>query len=137
VERPMRLLLVEDDAVDALAIRRALARADIEVELTHLGDAQEALDQLRAGVRPDALLVDLNTPRLSGLELLRALRADRALVDQIVFVYTTSRDPADVRGAYACQVAGYFVKSAAPDADDLVVRALTAWWTAVHLADQP
>lgn len=136
MDRPLRLLLVEDDAVDAMALRRALARAAVDVVLTHVEDGQAALDAL-ATTRFDAALVDVRLPRMSGLELLARLRADPDRAPPAAFAYSTSDDDADVRAAYAAGAAGYFVKPTDPDDTPPFLHALHAWWRAVTVPEEP
>ncbi|TVQ33422.1 MAG: response regulator [Geminicoccaceae bacterium] len=125
------LLLVEDDPFDVLAMRRCVTSFDLPVSLEHAGDGEEALINLsRAMAKPQPpeviVLLDLNMPRMNGIEFLDAIRADLKLARTIVFVLSTSRDPRDRRAAYARGVAAYICKDAlAPDYADLatLVRA--------------
>lgn len=105
------LLLVEDNEHDVELARAALAESDVHCEVTVARDGQEALDLLRgAGQRPDLVLLDLNMPRVSGPEVLRALKGDAVLRDVPVVVFTTSNE---ARDREACTVAG---------ADDYVLK---------------
>jgi len=113
----LRILLVEDDVIDVMALKRALQRCKLDTPLTVARDGIEALEILRGEAdreplpRPYIILLDLNLPRMNGLEFLQALRANGALQDAIVFVLTTSKADEDKRAAYRLQVAGYIVKS--------------------------
>ncbi len=105
------LLLVEDNEHDVELARAALAESDVRCEVRVARDGQEALDLLRgAEQRPDLVLLDLNMPRVSGPEVLRALKGDAALRDVPVVVFTTSNE---ARDREACAVAG---------ADDYVLK---------------
>jgi CheY-like chemotaxis protein len=111
------LLLVEDDDIDAQSVKRALQRAGIRNPLVRAHDGIEALELLRGeGGReqltpPYLLLVDIRMPRLDGIGLIRALRADAALARTVVFVLTTSDSDKDKLAAYDANVSGYIVKS--------------------------
>lgn len=114
----LNVLIVDDDDVDVLAIRRSFERRRLDVTLHFAGDGLQALQLLRGEVSsnlavdaPLIVLLDINMPRMSGLEFLRELRADSRLQNTIVFVLTTSADPADISAAYALNVAGYMVKA--------------------------
>lgn len=115
--RTVTVLVVEDNVVDQEAIRRAFAQQRIGNPLVMAVDGIEALDRLRgtngleALPRPYLLLLDLNMPRMNGIELLAALRGDEALKDSLVFVLTTSRSDEDRVASYNFNVAGYVVKS--------------------------
>lgn len=123
----VHLLLVEDDEVDAEAVVRAFRRQKITHPFTIVPDGIEALNTLRGedGRRPLSwpylILLDINTPRMNGLEFLQALRGDARLHRSIVFVFTTSDQYEDIMAAYEWQVAGYFLKSrAGPDFVNLI-----------------
>jgi CheY-like chemotaxis protein len=108
--------MVEDDAIDAEQIVRSFARMKIVNPITIVKDGLEALDALRGAnghermQRPYVILLDINMPRMNGLEFLRAIRADKELQQSVVFVLTTSDLQSDMMAAYAENVAGYFLK---------------------------
>lgn len=122
--QPWTLLVVDDDDVDVLAVRRAVRALPQRPELAVARDGHEALERLRSGAlrQPCVLLLDLNMPGLDGIATLDALRADPDLCSTVVFVLTTSRSPDDVAAAYARQVAGYFVKD-----ERVPLREILAW----------
>jgi CheY-like chemotaxis protein len=112
----LTLLLVEDDDIDALSVERGLAKAKIVNRLVRAGDGVEALEMLRGEGReklqpPYLLLVDIQMPRLDGIGLIRAIRADPELTRTVIFVLTTSDDDRDKIAAYDLHVAGYIVKT--------------------------
>ncbi len=110
------LVLVEDDDIDAESLQRALRHARIDNPLVRARDGIEALDLMRGGegrvplAPPYLLLVDLRLPRMDGLELIRAIRADAQLSRTVIFVLTTSDREKDKLQAYDANVAGYIVK---------------------------
>ncbi|GMW08241.1 MAG: response regulator [Gammaproteobacteria bacterium] len=107
------ILLADDDRVDTKAFLRALAKIDIERQVTVARDGQEAWELLTgaAPLRPALIVLDINMPRLSGLELLRRIRGEHALRETPVFVLTTSDDEGDRLDALELNVAGYIVKA--------------------------
>lgn len=116
-EPTVNILLVEDDEVMRMAIRRAFAKAGVPHPLLEARDGLEALEILRgtakqpALARPLCLLLDLNMPRMNGIELLQELRRDAQLRSAVVFVLSTSSAEEDIRAAFEHNVAGYFVKT--------------------------
>ena len=114
-----KVLLVEDDDGDAMAVQRAFQRAKAPVPIVRATDGIQALEILRGsnrGAQPDAprvLIVDLNMPRMGGIQLLKALRADDDLKRSIVFILTTSKLDEDKTAAYDLNVAGYVLKATA------------------------
>jgi CheY-like chemotaxis protein len=115
--RTVHVLLVEDNDVDREAVRRAFDRHRIANPIHSAVDGVEAPEILRGTngkrklPRPYLILLDINMPRMSGIEMLRELRADPDLRDSIVFVLTTSASDQDKMAAYGANVAGYILKS--------------------------
>lgn len=113
---PLTVLLVEDDEVFVVCMRRALKKAELNVHLEVAGDGVEALRLLRGDdgqpplPKPHVLFLDINMPRMDGHSLLRELRSDEALRDRVVFMLSTSKSEQDRAEAYSRQVAGYIDK---------------------------
>ncbi|AXI41168.1 response regulator [Sulfitobacter sp. SK011] len=114
--REAKFLIVDDDKVSVMAMQRAMRKLKIVNDTEICVDGQDALDFLQnssmqsAGLPPYIVMLDLNMPRMGGLEFLDAIRADPALSKVVVFVFTTSDTPDDVRSAYSRNIAGYIVK---------------------------
>ncbi len=116
-EKPVTILHIEDDQVDKMVIDRVIKRLNITNQLLHAPNGEEALDILRgtngttkADPMPNVILLDINMPKMNGLEFLKELRADEAIKSISVFVLTTSNDDADRKEAYEHNVAGYILK---------------------------
>ena len=110
------ILLVEDDQMDVMNVQRELRKQNINVPMRHARNGREALDMLRGEngeakiARPGVVMLDLNMPRLNGLELLKILRADPEFSDLNVFIMTTSDLDVDRSGASGLGVSGYIIK---------------------------
>lgn len=132
---PVSLVLVEDDLGDAKAVRRSFAKARLANPIVHLQDGVEALEYLRGAEAPMSflLLVDVNMPRMNGIELIREIRRDPDLHRAVVFVLTTSADARDVTAAYDLNVAGYILKSCVGDDFRSLIGALDGFWQIVLL----
>lgn len=112
-DRILNILLVEDDEVAVMNVRRAFRKANISNPLFVAGDGVEALEMLRGGEVPLSgrlVLLDLNMPRMNGIEFLRELRADPELSRTPVVVLTTSDAERDKVEAYNLNAAGYLLK---------------------------
>lgn len=115
----LQILLVEDDEIDAEAIVRSFRRQQISNPVTIVHDGIEALNTLRGEEgytrlpRPYLILLDINMPRMNGLEFLEILRRDADLKQSVVFILTTSNRDEDKMAAYNSQIAGYLLKSRA------------------------
>lgn len=138
VVNSVNILLVEDDEVDAEAIRRALKKSKLANPLQIVGNGLEALDALRGAneheaiPRPNLVLLDLNMPRMNGIEFLTELRKDEALKDTIVFVLTTSDADRDKVEAYEKNVAGYILKSRVGEDFMRLIDLLDIYWRLVE-----
>jgi CheY-like chemotaxis protein len=113
INDPIHILLVDDDDIDVMNVRRAFEKGNIANPLYVARDGIEALRMLRDGTVPPGrriVLLDLNMPRMNGIEFLRELRADIELKHLPVVVLTTSDDERDRIEAYHLNVAGYIVK---------------------------
>lgn len=129
------LLLIEDDDVDAMTIERSFLKQRIANPIIRAYDGIEALELLRSRdiTRPLVILLDLQMPRMGGLEFLKELRADENLLDLVVFVLTTSKSDEDMLSSYRQHIAGYFVKGEAGENFLDIVNVLNSYWKVVHL----
>ena len=135
-ERLLNILLIEDDEVDIMNVRRAFKKNNIANPLYTASNGVEALEKLRSGEIPGdrrIILLDLNMPRMNGIEFLRELRADPALSPSPVIVLTTSNDDRDRIEAYNLNVAGYILKPVTFGNFCEVMVALNKYWALVEL----
>lgn len=134
MDRPLHILLVEDDPADARLTAEALREAAIPHQLVTLRDGMEALAYLRrqdafaTAPRPDLILTDLNLPRLSGHELLSIIKEDTDLQGIPVVMFTTSAAPGDVQRAYQLHVNAYITKPADVDQFFAVFDIIKRFW---------
>ena len=115
IHEPLTILLAEDDDGHARLIERNLQRAGFVNRVVRAKDGQEALDTVRGGggLTPDAqflLLLDINMPRVDGLEVLRQLKADPKTARIPVIMLTTTDDPREVERCYALGCSVYITK---------------------------
>jgi CheY-like chemotaxis protein len=105
------ILLVEDDDIDVKALLKAFSKLKIANPVTVAKDGLEGWEALQTIARPFLVIMDINMPRMSGIELLRKMRASPEFHDAIVFILTTSTDDRDKFEAYNLNVAGYMLKT--------------------------
>jgi len=133
--KEVTLLIVDDDDIDAIALERALRKLPLLNTTYRARNGQEALELLRSGAipAPYIILLDLNMPRMNGLEFLEALRTDPLLTHAVVFVLTTSKSDEDLVAAYRKHIAGYVFKQHM-DRDFLeVISLIWHYWRLVEL----
>ena len=135
-ERLLNILLVEDDEVDVMNVRRAFQKNHITNPLFVATNGVEALELLRGGKIPRdrrIILLDLNMPKMNGIEFLRELRKDSELNLTPVIVLTTSNDERDRIDAYNLNVAGYLLKPVTFSNFCEAMAALNKYWALVEL----
>lgn len=112
MNKRINILLVEDDDVDAMFVMKALEKEKVANPIVRAFDGINALEKLRDGSvsSPYLILLDLNMPRMGGLEFLAKIRGDKKLKSAIVFVFTTSDAEKDRWSAYDHNIAGYLLK---------------------------
>ncbi len=138
----INILLVEDDDGDAKAIRRAFDAAKIANPIIRAIDGIDALEILRKEKsnttikHPCILLVDINMPRMNGIELVQEMRKDEKLKQLIVFMLTTSKRDEDKIAAYNLNVSGYILKQNAGDDFLKLVNLVDSYWRLVEFPDK-
>ena len=137
--KTLNILLVEDDDGDAKALQRAFQKAKIANKIVRAADGMEALDMLKGTngrekmLSPYILLVDLNMPRMNGIQLIQALRNEHDLRHCIVFILTTSKRDQDKVAAYDLNVAGYILKATAGQDFLNLVSLVDCYWRIVEM----
>jgi CheY-like chemotaxis protein len=136
--RTAHLLHVEDDDLCLMGLERAFKAAKIANPIHFALDGIEALEMLRGTngrarlPRPFIVLLDLNMPRMDGIEFLKEVRKDEELKKSIVFIMTTSNADEDKVAAYNLGVAGYILKSNPANAFLEATSLLDTYWRVVE-----
>jgi CheY-like chemotaxis protein len=135
ISRPV--LLVEDDDVDAMTVRRALKDLNVTNPLAHTINGEEALAYLKnnENKKPCIILLDLNMPRMNGIEFLQVIKLDDKLKKIPIVVLTTSREERDKIESFRLGVAGYMLKGIDYKAFVEIVRTISLYWTLSELPD--
>ena len=137
--KEVTILVVDDDEVDIKALDRAFKKLKIANPVAIANDGIEALECLRGGngqpalSRPNMILLDLNMPRMNGIEFLEEIRRDSELCDSTVFVLTTSNDEEDKVKSFNYNVAGYIVKSDPATGFMNAIEMIDRYWKVVEL----
>lgn len=131
------LLLVEDDVVDAMTVKRALKDLNVTNTLIIKNNGEEALTYLRneAERLPCIIILDLNMPKMNGVELLRNLKHDEHLRRIPAVVLTTSKDEQDRFETFDLSVAGYMIKPVEYPQFVEIVRSINLYWTLSELPE--
>lgn len=140
--RMINILLVEDDEVDVMNVKRAFKKNNVLNPLFVANNGLEALEMLRGKnletaitPLPRIILLDLNMPKMGGIEFLRELRKDDRLKNISVFVMTTSNEDSDKVNAYNLNVAGYILKPLSMESFIHAVSTLNNYWQLCEYPD--
>ena len=128
------ILIVEDDEVDVMTIKRAMKEIHVTNPVEVRWNGEEALDYLQGeNELPGIVLLDLNMPRMNGMEFLQQVRSDERLKRIPVVVLTTSREEQDRFSSFNLGVAGYMIKPVDYLQFVEVIRAINLYWTLSEL----
>jgi len=132
------ILLVEDDKVDAMTVKRALNEIHVTNRLDIVGNGEEALALLEneKNEKPCIILLDLNMPRMNGIEFLKIIKKDKKLRLIPVVVLTTSREEQDKVDSFNLGVAGYMLKPVIYQKFVEVVKTIDLYWTLSELPEE-
>jgi len=125
------ILLVEDDTVDAMTVKRALKELKVKNEVVHTADGKRALEYLKTpgNAKPCVILLDLNMPEMNGIEFLQVIKADGELKEIPVVMLAASSEEKNIVETFHLGVAGYLFKPV--DAKILdEFKPIKLYWTA-------
>lgn len=131
------LLLIEDDRVDQITVRRALKDINVTNLLIIVSNGEEALEFLRneKNEKPSIILLDLNMPKMNGIEFLKVAKQDNSLKRIPVVVLTTSKQDQDKIESFNLGVAGYMIKPVDYIQFVDVIRTINMYWTLSELPE--
>jgi CheY-like chemotaxis protein len=131
------VLLVEDDSVDAMTVKRAFKDLNVANPLVHTLNGEEALEYLKSeeNKKPCIILLDLNMPRMNGIEFMQVIKVDDKLKKIPIVVLTTSREERDKVESFRLGAAGYMLKSIDYKEFVEIVRTISLYWTVSELPD--
>ncbi|GAK57675.1 response regulator receiver protein [Candidatus Vecturithrix granuli] len=132
------ILLVEDDQVDAMTVKRSLREINVTNHLLIAGNGEQGLQFLRNQdqEKPCIILLDLNMPKMNGIEFLQIVKNDKRLKRIPVVVLTTSRNEQDRVESFDLGVAGYMVKPVDYQQFVDVVKTINLYWTLSEFPDE-
>jgi CheY-like chemotaxis protein len=129
------ILLVEDDNLDAMTVERALKDVGVTDKLVRTANGEEALQYLKSesDKKPYVILLDLNMPKMDGIEFLEIAKKDEDLKKIPVVVLTTSKEKQDIAESFRHNAAGYMVKPADYKQFVEAIRTINRYWTLSEL----
>ncbi|MBT8181698.1 MAG: response regulator [Eudoraea sp.] len=124
----MKILFIEDDAIETMKLTRTLSKLDEKHSLIQANNGEEALKILKENNLPDIILLDLNMPRMNGIEFLQILKKDPLLKYLPTVILTTSENRTDLLECYKTGIAGYVIKPLKyEDYEDKLIKVISYW----------
>ena len=128
--KTLKILLVEDDTIEVMKLKRVVDTLNLNHNILHASNGEEALEMLQnKNSLPNIILLDLNMPKINGLEFLKILKSDRQLRFIPTIVLTTSLNKRDVLECYKIGIAGYLLKPLKYDEYVSRIEKLLSYWS--------
>ncbi len=124
----MKVLFIEDDMIESMKLQRAIEKFQLKHTIVEAKNGEEALEVLRNGDLPDIILLDLNMPRMSGIEFLTILKADERLKYLPTVILTTSENRADLLECFKIGIAGYVIKPLKYEDYEAKIKKVFDYW---------
>ena len=133
----LNILLIEDDAIEVMKFNRVLKSLELNHKVIEAGNGEEALVILKEkNIIPDIILLDLNMPKINGIEFLGILKADEVLKYIPAIILSTSNNHRDVMECYRIGIAGYLIKPLRYEDYTDRIKKLLEYWGANELTSQ-
>ncbi len=125
----MKILFIEDDQIETMKLHRSISKLTMAFEITEAKNGEQALSLLQSTQQlPDIILLDLNMPKMSGIEFLRIIKGNDALRFLPIIILTTSQNRADLLECYKIGISGYIIKPLKyADYEDKIKKVLDYW----------
>lgn len=129
----MKVLFIEDDMIETMKLHRAISNFDSKHQIIEATNGEEALEILKRGDLPDIILLDLNMPRMSGIEFLGILKQDEKLKYLPTIILTTSENRADLLTCFEIGIAGYIIKPLKYEDYEVKIKKVFDYWQVSEL----
>ncbi|MEX0287900.1 MAG: response regulator [Flavobacteriaceae bacterium] len=125
----MTILFIEDDQIETMKLQRTVSRHGLNHTIIEAKNGEEALEVLNTAEKlPDIILLDLNMPKMNGIEFLKILKADSKIKYLPTIILTTSENRTDLLECYKTGIAGYVIKPLKyEDYEDKLIKVFSYW----------
>lgn len=128
--KTLKVLLIEDDIIEVMKLNRAISSLKLGHKIVEANNGEEALEILQKKAEiPDIILLDLNMPKISGIEFLTILKEDDVLKYIPTIILTTSSNQNDLLECYKIGIAGYILKPLRYEDYVFKIEKLLAYWS--------
>ena len=137
MQKPKPILLVEDDSVDAMTVKRAMRDLKVEHSVVHSVNGEEAMKYLTSPdtEKPFVILLDLNMPKMNGIEFLKVMKTYPEIKTIPVIVLTTSKEQRDILDSFELGASGYMVKPVDYSKFVEILRRIFIYWNSSELPE--
>jgi CheY-like chemotaxis protein len=137
MSKSLNILLIEDDAIEVMKFNRVLSTLNVKHKIVEANNGEEALTILKVKeVIPDIIVLDLNMPKINGIEFLKILKEDDYLKYIPSVILTTSNNRKDILECYKIGIAGYILKPLKYEDYVDKIKRLIEYWSANELISQ-
>lgn len=137
MNRSLNILLIEDDAIEVMKFNRVLSTMEVKHKIIEANNGEEALTILKVKeIIPDIIILDLNMPKINGIEFLGVLKEDEHLRYIPTVILTTSNNRHDLLECYKIGIAGYLLKPLKFDDYKDRIKKLIDYWSCIELISQ-
>ncbi|ARV10178.1 response regulator [Winogradskyella sp. PC-19] len=127
---PLKIMLIEDDMIEVMKLNRATSSLKLNHKIIEANNGEEALKALEQKDNlPDIILLDLNMPKINGIEFLKILKTDERLKYIPTIILTTSNNQRDLLECYKIGVAGYILKPLKYEEYVFKIEKLLSYWS--------
>lgn len=124
----MKVLFIEDDMIESMKLQRAISKLQYTHTIVEAKNGEEALNILKEGDLPDIIFLDLNMPRMSGIEFLTIVKADERLRYLPTVILTTSENRVDLLECFKIGIAGYIIKPLKYEDYETKIKKVFDYW---------
>ena len=138
MQKPKPILLVEDDSVDAMTVKRAMRDLQVNHSVIHSVNGEEAMKYLTSPdmEKPFVILLDLNMPKMNGIEFLKVMKTHPELKTIPVIVLTTSKERRDILDSFEFGASGYMIKPVDYSKFVEILSRIMLYWSSNELPKQ-
>lgn len=134
MDKILNILLIEDDTIEIMKLKRSISKLNLPHFITEANNGEIALEILAKNQKlPDIILLDLNMPRINGIEFLRILKDDERLQHIPTIILTTSNNQTDLLECYKVGIAGYVLKPLKYEDYVTKIEKTLAYWASNEL----
>lgn len=123
------ILIVDDNRLEVLITKKSFKKLGLRTELVHVEDGEEAINYLSSGKRPSIILLDINMPKMNGLEFLKKRNENSTWRSIPVIVFSSSKPKENLKAAFRLGISGYMVKPIDFEEMTELLRAIVNYWS--------